>query len=59
MNSTILRIGQVKEITGLGRSTIYLYITLGTFPRPRKLGARAVGWLSDEIFQWVAERCAN
>jgi prophage regulatory protein len=54
--NTILRISQVKEITTLGRSTIYLYMSQGTFPKQRKLGERAVGWHSSDIFRWVAER---
>lgn len=53
---TILRRRQVEEITGFARSTIYLLMKQGKFPRQRKLGTRAVGWRSDEIFQWVAER---
>ena len=55
-SNTILRLAQVKEITGLGRSSIYHFIKLGTFPAQRKLSARAVGWFSDDVFRWVAER---
>ncbi|MUV13360.1 AlpA family phage regulatory protein [Lysobacter sp. HX-5-24] len=54
--NTILRLKQVKEITGLGRSTIYLYMKEGKFPKQRELGERAVGWHSVAVFQWVAER---
>lgn len=54
--NAILRLPRVKEITGLGRSTIYLYMSQGTFPKQRKLGERAVGWRSGDVFRWVAER---
>jgi prophage regulatory protein len=40
---TILRLPDVKRSTGLSRSTIYLRITQGTFPKPVSLGGRAVG----------------
>lgn len=53
---SILRLTQVREITGLGRSTIYELIRRGEFPSSRQLGRRAVGWISSEIFQWVASR---
>jgi prophage regulatory protein len=53
---SILRRKQVEARTGLARSTIYLRIAQGTFPRPVSLGARAVGWSSDDIDQWIAER---
>ena len=42
---TILRRKQVQERTGLSRSTIYLRVAQGTFPKAISLGARAVGWV--------------
>jgi prophage regulatory protein len=53
---TILRLLDVKRSTGLSRSTIYLRITQGTFPKPVRLGGRAVGWLETEIQQWLQRR---
>ncbi len=53
---SILRRKQVEKRTGLSRSTIYLRIQEGTFPRPINLGARAVGWLENEIEAWLVER---
>ena len=53
---TILRIPEVKRYTGLSRSTIYLRIAEGTFPKPISLGGRAVGWLEAEIQQWLEQR---
>jgi prophage regulatory protein len=50
---SILRLNKVKDRTGLSRSTIYLRIQEGTFPRPINLGARAVGWLENEIDAWL------
>lgn len=54
----IYRIREVAKITGLGRSTIYAYVGAGNFPKPRRLGVRAVGWLAEDVFQWLAERDA-
>jgi len=53
---SILRRKQVEKRTGLSRSTIYLRIQEGTFPRPINLGVRAVGWIENEIEAWLAER---
>ena len=50
---TILRLPEVKRSTGLSRSTIYLRISQGTFPKPVGLGGRAVGWLEAEIQEWI------
>ena len=46
---TILRCKHVKNRTGLSRSTIYLRIQEGTFPKPINLGARAAGWPLTEV----------
>lgn len=54
----ILRRPQVEGKTGLSRSTIYLRIKHGEFPKQIKLGSRAVGWLEEEIDAWIAERKA-
>jgi prophage regulatory protein len=53
---TILRLPEVKKSTGLSRSTIYLRISQGTFPKPVSLGGRAVGWLEAEIQEWLQRR---
>jgi prophage regulatory protein len=49
MMHTILRIPAVKSESGLSRSTIYLRIAEGLWTKPVRLGARAVGWPSDEV----------
>jgi prophage regulatory protein len=52
----VLRLPQVRQVTGLGRSMIYLLESQRRFPRRIKIGARAVGWLQDEVQAWVAAR---
>jgi prophage regulatory protein len=49
----IMRLPEVKAMTGLSRSTIYFRIALGTFPKQVSLGGRAVGWLENEIQEWL------
>ena len=43
----------LEEMLGISRSTIYRMMKVGEFPRPTKLGRRAVGWREDEIEQWL------
>ena len=50
----ILRRPQVEQRTGLSRSTLYQYIKDGDFPKPVRLGLRAVGWLESDISDWIA-----
>ncbi len=54
-----LRLPEVMERTGLSRSTIYVRLAEGRFPRPVALGGRAVGWIEAEIDEWVRERIAE
>ena len=51
-----LRLPEVKNQVGLGRSTIYQKIKAGEFPAPISLGARAVAWTSDSISAWMDAR---
>lgn len=53
MAITILRLPIVKTRTGLSRSTIYLRVSKKSFPEPVSLGGRAVGWIEDEIEEWL------
>ena len=52
--NTILRLSAVKNKTGLSRSTIYLRMRQGKFPKQISLGDRAIGWVEHEIEAWVS-----
>ena len=56
MTHNILRLPAVKARTGLSRSTIYLRISEGRFPKPVSLGGRAVGWVEAEVDDWLNEQ---
>ncbi len=51
-----LRLPEVLARTGRSRSTIYVRLDLGRFPRPVSLGARAVGWIEAEVDEWTGEQ---
>lgn len=59
MPDRTLRRRDVEARTGLSRSTIYAMMTQGTFPKPVRLGARAVGWPESEIAAWLEARKAE
>ena len=52
----IIRLPIVKSRTGLSRSTIYSQIKKGTFPKQISLGIRSVGWLEQDIEDWIESR---
>ena len=55
----ILRLRDVKARTGLSRSTIYLRMSEGLFPKPISLGGRSVGWIEAEVSEWIAHKVAT
>lgn len=59
MTNRILRRPEVENRTGLARSTIYLMISEGNFPKPIRLGKRAVGWPEADINHWIEQRCGS
>lgn len=56
MPHAILRLPEVIKRTGYSRSAIYLKTSSGSFPKPIMLGERAVGWLENDIDQWIEAR---
>lgn len=55
----ILRLPEVCALTGLGRSFIYQLQAEGRFPQRIKLGARAAGWVEEEVQMWLGDRIAE
>jgi len=64
----ILRRRQVEDRTGKSRSTIYAMGSYNpkrpndydpTFPKPIRIGAKAVGWIESEVDAWIAGRIAQ
>lgn len=53
MSNKIIRLPEVIKKTGLSRSTIYLRMSKGDFPLSISLGERAVGWVEQDIDQWL------
>jgi prophage regulatory protein len=51
-----LRLPQVRERTGLGRTSIYNRMQDNAFPRPVPLGGNAVAWAESEVTAWIQEQ---
>ena len=45
----IMRLTEVKAITGLSKTTIYRFEKEGRFPSRVSLGERSVGWFEDDV----------
>ncbi len=52
------RLNAVKLKVGLSRSSIYLMMAAGTFPKSISLGLRSVAWLDSDIDAWIDSKVA-
>lgn len=59
MTNTILRLPAILRERGRSRSAHYLDIQQGLFTRPVPIGARAVGWPSNELSALNAARISG
>jgi prophage regulatory protein len=52
----LLRLSQVIDRTGLGKTKLYELQQHGLFPTRIKITAHAVGWIEEEVETWIAFR---
>ena len=48
----LLRLKEVSTMIGLGRSSIYRYVSEGRFPEPIRVGIRSVRWKLADVLAW-------
>ena len=49
----LMKLPEVRRLTGLGKSTIYRKIRAGEFPAQLKTGDRSSAWRADQISEWM------
>lgn len=52
----ILRVKEVADKLSISKSTIWRLRREGCFPKPVKLGPRAVGWFESDVTDWLESR---
>jgi len=52
----ILRMKEVRKLTGVSRSTIWRLEKSGQFPRRVALGLSSIGWLKSDVLDWLNQR---
>ena len=51
-----LRLSQVIEMTGVGKTFIYTHMEKGNFPRQIQISPRTVVWLEQDIIDWMEKK---
>ena len=59
MTDLLLRRPDVEALTGFSRAGIYAAMSRGEFPRPVKIGRRAVAWPQSCVIAWIEARKAE
>ena len=54
-----IKLQNVMAITGMSRSSIYLAISEGRFPKQINLGVRSIAFLESEVQEWMEHCVAN
>ncbi len=52
----VLKVKQVAEEINVSVPQVYRLVSIGSFPKPIKLGERGSGWLTSEIDAWLQSR---
>jgi prophage regulatory protein len=50
----LIRLSEVKQRVGLGKTLIYEMISEGRFPKPYKITPAAARWSARELDAWIA-----
>ncbi len=52
----LIRLPRVKELTGLGKTTIYRMLNDGRFPARLKITPMTTAWRSADVMAWIEEQ---
>jgi len=52
----MIRLPEVCRRLSVSRSTIYMMVAQGRFPKPVPVGLRAVAWIESEVDAWIENR---
>lgn len=59
MGESLMRRVEIEGQIGVSRATIYNWIRDGHFPKPIRIGPRAVRWRKSDIEKWIEGREAG
>lgn len=54
--SRVVRTGEVLDLLGVSRVTLWVWRRKGLFPAPHRFGPNTIGWPMDEIQRWMDSR---
>lgn len=59
MSQSLIRIDEVQRRTGYSKAWLYRIINLNRFPKPVKIGSRAIAFVESEVDEWIEQRISE
>ncbi|MDW3777640.1 AlpA family transcriptional regulator [Kluyvera cryocrescens] len=59
MSKTLIRLSEVCRRTGYSKAWLYRLISKQRFPKPIKIGSRAIAFVESEVDEWINQRIAE
>lgn len=59
MSQTLIRMPETMRRTGYGKAWLYRLINQNKFPKPVKIGSRAIAFVESEVDDWINQRIAE
>ncbi|HBY86719.1 MAG TPA: transcriptional regulator [Colwellia sp.] len=56
MNSEFIRLPQVLNLTGLGKTSVYKLMNNNTFPLAISVGVRRIAWRYSDVQFWIQQK---
>ena len=56
MTTRLLTLRDVTRMAALSRSAVYAMMAESRFPKPIRIGSRAVRWVEQEVLDFIASR---
>ncbi|MDJ0040924.1 helix-turn-helix transcriptional regulator [Pantoea allii] len=56
MNKNLIRITEVQRRIGYSKAWIYRLLKDSRFPKPVKIGTRAIAFVESEVDEWIEQR---
>jgi prophage regulatory protein len=56
MSQSLIRLSEVLRRIQLSKAWVYKLIAQGKFPKPVKIGSRAIAFVESEVDDWINQR---
>lgn len=52
----VIRINEMISLLGCSRSSLHRWVKQGSFPQPKMMGKKTIGWLESDYISWLEQK---